>query len=75
MILSDDEKTQFESFVATKYKELLDKGLRVKAGNVEGEFVIQPKDGGYQITFSEELFEAFFSQYMRSFTKELLYKN
>lgn len=74
VILPADEKTQFESFVAVKYKELLNKGLSVKAGNVEGEFVIQPKDGGYQITFSEELFEAFFSQYMRSFTKKLLFK-
>lgn len=74
LILSDEEKAKFQQFVATKYKELLDKGLEVKAGNTDGAFVIQPKDGSYQIAFSEQLFEAFFNQYMRRFTKSLLYK-
>lgn len=74
LIMSEDEKVQFEKFVAAKYKTLLDKGLEVKAGNLAEAFVIQPKDGGYQVAFSEKLFEAFFNQYMRSFTKTLLYK-
>lgn len=74
LILSDEEKTKFQQFVAGKYKELLDKGLEIKTGNTNGAFIIQPKDGSYQIAFSEELFEAFFNQYMRSFTKSLLYK-
>ena len=52
-----------------KYKDLLDKGLDVKVGNLEEGFVIQPKDGGFQIAFSEKLFEAFFNQYMKGFTK------
>lgn len=74
LILSEGEKTKFQKFVAAKYKELLDKGLEIKAGNTDGAFVIRPKEGGYQIAFSEALFEAFFNQYMRSFTKTLLYK-
>lgn len=74
IILSEGEKKQFETFVAAKYKELLDKGLEVKAGEIKEGFVIQPKTGGYQIAFSESLFEAFFNQYMRNFTKTLLYK-
>jgi len=74
VILSAEEKAAFETFVADKYKALLDKGLSVKVGDVEGEFVLQPKDGGYQIAFSEALFEAFFAQYMRGFTKKLLFK-
>lgn len=74
VILSEEEKTAFQQFVAEKYKDLLDKGLEVKVGNTEGTFMIQPKDGGYQVAFSEKLFEAFFGQYMRSFTKSLLYK-
>ena len=74
VILSPEEKTKFEKYVAAKYKELLDKGLEVKVGNTDGAFVIQPKDGGYQVAFSEELFESFFNQYMRSFTKSLLYQ-
>ncbi|WP_298611433.1 V-type ATP synthase subunit E [uncultured Odoribacter sp.] len=74
IVLSPDEKAQFESFVAKKYKDLLDKGLEVKVGNMKEGFLIRPQDGSYQIAFSEELFEAFFNQYMRSFTKSLLYK-
>lgn len=74
LILSEKEKVEFQKFVASKYKDLLDKGLEIKAGNTDGAFVIRPKDGSYQMAFSEELFEAFFNQYMRSFTKTLLYK-
>ncbi len=74
VILSEQEKSDFQNFVKSKYKELLDRGLEIKAGNTEGAFVIQPKNGGYQIAFSEQLFEAFFNQYIRSFTKGLLYR-
>ena len=74
VLLPEEEKARFETFVAEKYKSLLDKGLGVRVGNTEGEFVLQPKDGGYQIAFSEALFEAFFNQYMRGFTKKLLFK-
>jgi len=74
LILSETEKEEFEKFVSARYKELLDKGLEIKVGNLKEGFIIQPKDGSYQIAFSEQLFEAFFNQYIRSFTKELLYK-
>ena len=74
VILSEQEKSDFQNFVKSKYKELLDRGLEIKAGNTEGAFVIKPKNGGYQIAFSEQLFEAFFNQYIRSFTKGLLYR-
>ena len=74
LILAEEEKEKFQQFVATKYKELLDKGLEIKVGDHTDAFVIQPKDGGYQVAFSEKLFETFFNQYMRSFTKSLLYK-
>ena len=66
ILLSEGEKAKFESFVAAKYKDLLDKGLDVKVGNLEEGFVIQPK---------EKLFEAFFNQYMKGFTKKLLFKD
>ncbi|MDE6452260.1 MAG: V-type ATP synthase subunit E [Odoribacter sp.] len=74
LILSEENKAKFQQFVAAKYKDLLDKGLEIKVGNTKEAFVIQPKDGSYQIAFSEELFASFFGQYMRSFTKALLYK-
>lgn len=74
VLIPADEKAQFELYVSSKYKDLLDKGLAVKVGNLEDEFVIQPKDGGFQIAFSEKLFDAFFNQYMKGFTKTLLFK-
>ena len=74
LILSEEVKENFQQFVSTKYKELVDKGLEIKVGDHTDAFVIQPKDGGYQVAFSEKLFETFFNQYMRSFTKSLLYK-
>lgn len=74
IILPEKDKKQFEAFVTAKYKDLLAKGLEVKVGNQKEAFILQPKDGGYQIAFSEQLFEAFFNQYMRNFTKSLLYK-
>lgn len=74
ILLSADEKNKFESFVTAKYKDLLDKGLAVNVGNLEEGFVIQPKDGGFQIAFSEKLFEAFFNQYIKGFTKKLLFE-
>lgn len=75
VLLTEDEKEKFESFVAAKYKDLLDKGLTVRVDNEDEGFVIQPKDGGFRIAFSEKLFEAFFNQYMRGFTKKLLFKD
>lgn len=74
IILPESEKASFEALAASKYKSMLDKGLSFKAGNLKDSFVIQPKDGSYQITFSEELFKEFFNQYMRNFTKDLLFK-
>lgn len=74
LLLSAGEKKKFEAFVAQKYKELLDRGLEIKTGSMKEGFLIRPKDGSYQIAFSEELFEAFFNQYLKGFTKGLLYK-
>lgn len=73
VLLPEKEKKEFEAFIGAKYKELLDKGLEIKVGEQKEGFVIQPKEGGFRIAFSEALFEAFFNQYMRNFTKSLLY--
>ncbi len=72
-ILPEKEKKAFSELIAVKYKELLDKGLEIKAGSLPDTFVLQPRDGGYKITFSEELFEVFFRPYLKKWAKELLY--
>lgn len=74
VLLPAEEKERFVQLVTEKYKSILDKGLNIKVGNQDGVFVLQPADGSYQIAFSEELFQAFFDQYLRGFAKELLYK-
>lgn len=74
VILSEQEKSDFRDFVKSRYRELLDKGLEIKVGDTDGAFVLRPENGGYRIAFSEKLFEEFFNQYIRSFTKSLLYK-
>lgn len=74
LLLPEEEKAEFQKYVSSKYKELLDKGLEIKVAPLKEAFIIQPKNGGYQIAFSEGLFEAFFNQYIRSFTKGLLYE-
>ena len=71
--LSEAEKAEFAKYAAANYKEILDKGLEIKVGNMAAGFSVGPKDGSYQIAFTEELFNAFFSQYLRGLTKELLY--
>ena len=71
--LPEKDKADFAAYVISEYKALLDKGLEIKTGNLKEGFSIGPKDGGYQIAFTEELFNDFFSQYLRGISKELLY--
>ena len=46
---------------------------RRRDGEEEG-FVIRPREGGYEVGFSERLFEEFFARYTRGLTRELLFK-
>lgn len=74
VILNQKEKEQFEQFLAQKHKELLNKGLEIKVDqNQKDGFVLQPKDGGYHITFSEDVFNNFFDNYIKNYSKKLLF--
>lgn len=76
IILSEDLKKETETFFASKAKVLMDNGLSVdfKANENKG-FVLKPQDGSYQINFTDEVFNNFFSDYLRGFTKKLLFDN
>jgi len=75
LILSDDIKEATEKYFATEQKALLDKGLEFKSAGDEAKgFVIQPKDGSYQINFTDEVFVGFFRNYLRVFTRDLLFE-
>lgn len=74
VVLSEKEKAQFDQFLAEKHQEILNKGLTIKTNAAQKEgFVIQPKDGSYRITFSEEMFNEFFEGYLRNYSKKLLF--
>lgn len=74
VIMNEKEKENFEKFLLVKYKNLLDNNLTIITNNNQKEgFVIQPKDGSYKITFSEKIFEEFFTAYLKEFSKKLLF--
>ncbi|MGB5990015.1 MAG: V-type ATP synthase subunit E [Marinifilaceae bacterium] len=76
LILSEDLKKETENFFSSKAKTLLDNGLSLdfKANDTKG-FVLRPQDGSYQINFTDEVFNNFFADYLRGFTKKLLFDN
>lgn len=74
IIMNDKEKEEFEQFLLNKHKNLLDNNLTLVTDTSQKEgFVIQPKDGGYKISFSEKIFEDFFNSYLKDFSKKLLF--
>ena len=75
LILSEDIKEDTEKYFAAEQKALIDKGLVVKTGANEAKgFIIQPKDGSYQINFTDEVFVDFFRNYLRVFTRDMLFE-
>lgn len=75
VILSEDIKETTEQYFASHQKALLDKGIEFKSGGDEAKgFVVQPKDGSYQINFTDEVFVDFFRNYLRVFTRDLLFE-
>ncbi len=74
VIMNQKEKEEFEKYLIAKHKNIFDKNLTLVAndGQKDG-FVIQPKDGSYKITFSEKVFEEFFTAYLKDYSKKLLF--
>lgn len=74
VLLNDKDKADFEAYIAAKDRKLLD-NLAVKTDkDVENGFVISPKDNSYKIEFTEEAFQRFFSEYVREYSKKLLFE-
>lgn len=74
IILNEKEKEEFEKYLINKHKELLNNNLTLITNSAQKDgFVIQPKDGGYKITFSEKVFEEFFNAYLKEYSKKLLF--
>jgi len=76
LILSAEMKKDTESFFSAKGKEFLDKGVDVCFDEIDAKgFIVSPHDSSYQINFTGEVFMNFFSDYLRGFTKKLLFEN
>jgi V/A-type H+/Na+-transporting ATPase subunit E len=74
VLLPSNQQKELESYFNKKAGDLLEKGLVVSfSEKVKGGFKIGPKDGGYQISFSDEDFENFFQAYLRPKLIELLF--
>lgn len=76
IILSEDLRNETEKFFSSKGKTLLDNGVTISFDDIESKgFVLSPRDGGYKINFTDEVFMNFFADYLRGFTKQLLFDN
>ncbi|TVR73239.1 MAG: V-type ATP synthase subunit E [Marinilabiliales bacterium] len=74
VLLPEKDKKELDDYFNKKQKALLDAGLEIRFDDsVVAGFKIGPKDGSYQISFTDEDFENFFKNYIRPRTKELLY--
>jgi V/A-type H+-transporting ATPase subunit E len=76
LVMSPEMKQSFDNGLKLKMKSLLDKGVDIKFDNIDGKgFEIIPNNGSYKIDFTDELFAKYFADYLRGFTKELLFEN
>jgi V/A-type H+/Na+-transporting ATPase subunit E len=74
VLLPEKDKKELDDYFTRKQKALLDGGLELNFDDtMKSGFKIGPKDGSYQISFTDEDFENFFKNYLRPRTTELLY--
>ena len=74
VLLPEKDRKELNAWFTSKQKSLLDAGLELKFDDsMESGFKIGPKEGSYQISFTEEDFDNFFRNYLRPRTMELLY--
>lgn len=75
VILPADAQSELVDFVKNQIGKTLNCGIEVK--NVKGMangFKISPKDGGYQISFTENEFNNLFAEFVRPATKSILFE-
>ena len=76
VLIPEKEEKKLVEYFRKSVKDLLDKGLEIKAdGNIKSGFQISPKDGSYKISFTEDDFTNFFKQYLRPRLVELLFED
>lgn len=74
IVLSAAGQQELSDQFNARAKQLLDRGLELKfSDQLSSGFRIQPKDGGYRISFEEESFVAFFREFLRERTRAALF--
>ncbi len=74
VILPEKKEKEMKKYFEAKQKKLLDAGLELRFDDsIDAGFKIGPKDGSYQISFTDRDFENLFRTYLRPRTIELLY--
>lgn len=74
VVLPSDAQQEMVTQFASRAKSLLDRGLEISySEDLRSGFRIQPKDGSYRISFDEENFVAFFREFLRERTRNMLF--
>jgi len=74
VILPASLKKELGEGYASQIASELGKGINIEfSKTLAGGFKIGPKEGGYQISFTDEDFSAIFCQYLRPSTKKILF--
>lgn len=74
VILPEKQEKEMKEYFEKKQKKLLNAGLELKFDDtIDAGLKIGPKDGSYQISFTDKDFENLFKAYLRPRTIELLY--
>jgi V/A-type H+-transporting ATPase subunit E len=76
LLLPPEKGEALYNYFSAKAKEMMDHGVQVNFDrNLDSGFRIGPADGSYVVSFTEKDFVAFFMDFLRPRTKELLYGN
>ena len=74
VVLPESLKKDLEPFVKSELGKVLKGNVEASfTKKIAGGFTIGPKDGGYFISFTEEIFNALISEYLRPATKKILF--
>ncbi len=74
LILSENQKSDFEAGLKSTLSDSLGKGLELQfTGKMKSGFKVVSKDGSYKLSFTEEDFAAFFRSFVKEATRAALF--
>jgi len=74
VLLPADKEKQLNDYFTHHAKEVMKKGIELKFDTrLKSGFEIGPSDGSFRISFTDEVFESFFKDYLRPRLMEFLY--